>query len=111
MLIAALRSRRGAAHRLLWLVGSEKFEINASAPLILEYEAIAKKLIEEIPLTEQDIDDIIDYLCAVANHRKVFYLWRPVLRDPKDDMVLQLAVAASCDSIVTYNQKDFEGTE
>jgi predicted nucleic acid-binding protein len=48
-------------------------------------------------------------LCSVANRRKVYYLWRPFLRDPKDDMVLELAVSAGCEIIVTYNKDDFEG--
>lgn len=109
--VAALRSRRGASHRLLMLIDSGKFEINVSVPLVLEYENAAKRLIGDISLTERDIDDILDYICTVANRRKVFYLWRPFLRDPKDDMVLELAVAASCDFIVTYNKRDFQGAE
>ncbi len=64
-----------------------------------------------MPLTEKAIDDILDYVCAVANHRQVFYLWRPFLKDPKDEMVLELAVTANCDFIVTYNKNDFEGAE
>ena len=57
----------------------------------------------------RNVDDILDYMCAVAHQRKVFYLWRPFLRDPKNDMVLELAVAARCDFIITYNKKDFHG--
>ena len=53
----------------------------------------------------------IDYLCSVAQLHKVFYLWRPVLADPDDDMVLELAVEAGCDRIVTHNTKDFAGVE
>jgi len=111
VLVAALRSSRGASHKLLMLINSGKFEINVSVPLVLEYEDAAKRFIGEIPLTERDIDDILDYICAVANRKQIFYLWRPFLRDAKDDMVLELAVAASCDFIVTYNKKDFQGVE
>jgi len=109
--IAALRSRQGAAHKLLMLVESEKFETNVSVPLILEYEDAAKRLIGEIALTARDIDNVLDYLCAVANHRMIFYLWRPFLKDPKDDMVLELAVTSASTYIVTYNQRDFRGAE
>jgi putative PIN family toxin of toxin-antitoxin system len=111
VLVAALRSRRGASHRLLRLIDCGKFEINVSVPLVLEYEAAAKGLLHETALTAQNIDDIIDYLCAVANRRHVYYLWRPFSRDPKDDMVLELAVAASCEVIVTFNKRDFRGAE
>ena len=78
---------------------------------MLEYETIVQRLADDIPLAQRDIDDVLDYLCAVANRRKVFYLWRPFLRDPKDDMVLELAVTAGCDFIVTFNKKDFVGAE
>jgi len=93
------------------LVESEKFETNVSVPLILEYEDAAKRLIGEIALTARDIDNVLDYLCAVANHRMIFYLWRPFLKDPKDDMVLELAVTSASTYIVTYNQRDFRGAE
>lgn len=87
------------------------YEFHISVPLVLEYEDAAKRLVGEVPLTEGDIDGVLDYLCAVGQPHQVFYLWRPVLRDPKDEMVLELAVAAACDYIITYNTKDFEGVE
>lgn len=105
--ISALRSHQGASYKLLSLIGSEKFEINVSVALVLEYEYVAKRIIIEIALTESDIDDIIDYIRLVANIRKVFYLWRPILKDPNDDMVLELAAGANCDFIITFNKKDF----
>jgi putative PIN family toxin of toxin-antitoxin system len=111
VLVAALRSRRGASHKLLMLIGSGRFDFSISVALILEYESVAKRLVEETPLTISDIDDILDYLCAAAIHREVFFLWRPFLSDPKDDMVLELAVAANCDFIVTFNSRDFIGVE
>jgi putative PIN family toxin of toxin-antitoxin system len=111
VVIAALRSRRGASHRLLRLIDSGKFEINVSVPLVLEYEAAAKGILHQTTLDVKDIADIIDYLCAVANRQNVYYLWRPFSRDPKDDMVLELAVAAGCMAIVTFNQRDFRGAE
>ncbi len=42
---------------------------------------------------------------------KFFFLWRPYLPDPKDDMLLELAVEAGCDFIVTYNARDFREIE
>ena len=109
--IAALRSRQGASHKLFTLIDSGRFEVNISVPLILEYEEAAKRLVGHLALTARDIDNIIDYICAVANHRTVFYLWRPFLRNPQDDWVLELAVTATCEYIVTYNQHDFEGIQ
>lgn len=54
-------------------------------------------------------NDILDFICGVARRQEVFFLWRPLLRDPKDDMVLELAVAAGCDAIITFNGRDFAG--
>jgi predicted nucleic acid-binding protein len=94
------------------LLESGKFEINVSVPLIFEYEEVAKRPVgKKTGLRPNDVDDILDYVCSVANRRKVYYLWRPFLKDPKDDMVLELAVSAGCDIIVTYNKDDFEGVE
>lgn len=111
VLVSALKSKRGASFKLLTLIGQNKFDINLSVPLILEYEDVAKRLIGGTALNEEDINDILDYICSVSNRREIYYLWRPFLKDPKDDMVLELAVTSNCDMIVTYNKKDFKGVE
>jgi len=109
--ISALRSRRGASYRLIMLLGGKQFEISVSVPLILEYEDAAKRLGREFGLTHADIEDILDYVCSVADLREIHYLWRPILKDPQDDHVLELAVVASAQFIVTYNRRDFTGAE
>ena len=110
VVVSALRSSQGASFKLLSLVGyAESFDICLSVPLILEYEDALKRQARQIGLTRTDIDNVLDYLCSVARLHEVFYLWRPTLRDPKDDFVLELAVGARCESIVTFNQRDFEG--
>ncbi len=110
--LTGLRSRRGAAHYLLRQVGlSSAFRIHLSVPLVLEYEEVAKRNARALGLTFQNIDDILDYLCSVAGLHTIFYLWRPYLPDPDDDMLLELAVEAGCNRLVTYNLKDFRGTE
>ena len=111
ILITGLRSRRGASFKLLSTIGQDKFNMNISVPLLLEYETVAKKLIGEIILTEEDIDDILNYICKVSKWREIFYLWRPFLKDRKDDMILELAVTSQCDMIITYNKKDFKNVE
>jgi len=108
----ALRSRRGASHRLLREVGrNTAFRIHLSVPLVLEYEEVAKRHSRALGLLHRDIDDILDYLCSVAGLHSIFYLWRPHLPDPDDDLLLELAVEAGCQRIVTYNQRDFRGIE
>ena len=99
VIIAGLRSRRGASFALLERLDAGDFEISVSVPLILEYDVRA------------DVDVVLDFLCAVAHHRQIFFLWRPFLRDPNDDMVLEVAVEAQCAYIVTFNLRDFVGIE
>jgi len=111
VLIAGLRSRRGAAFRLLTFTGSGHFDIAVSVPLVLEYEAVAKAQSRATGLTAREIDEILDYLVSVADCRSIFFLWRPHLKDPRDDMVLELAVEAECQYIVTYNQRNFAGAD
>jgi putative PIN family toxin of toxin-antitoxin system len=107
--VSALRSQEGASYRLLMLLESGRFEVNLSIPLFLEYESVSKRMARQLRLTFQDIDDILDYVVSVANRHRIDYLWRPFLNDPKDDMVLELALAAACDSIVTFNVGHFSG--
>ncbi len=108
VLISALRSRNGASFKLLSLIDSKKFTFFLSVPLVLEYEAVTKRMSRNLGLTHSDIEDIIDYLCTVGLHRKVHFLWRPNLKDPSDDFVLELAVESECNYIVTHNIKDFK---
>jgi putative PIN family toxin of toxin-antitoxin system len=109
--ISALRSRRGASHGLLMLVGGWGFEIALSVPLVVEYEDAAKRMPEATGLGPEEVDDVIDYLCSVAHLQEIHFLWRPVLRDARDDHVLELAVEAACGVIVTHNIRDFAGAE
>jgi len=109
--ISALRSKNGASFKLLSLIDSSKFKYNLSVPLVLEYEAVAKRMSRAIGLTHQDIDDVIDYMCAIGKHRKVHFLWRPNLKDPSDDFVLELAVESESKYIVTHNIRDFSGAK
>jgi putative PIN family toxin of toxin-antitoxin system len=110
VLVAALRSRRGASFKLVSVLSSDKFSIAISVPLVFEYEDALKRL-ESAAITEQDIGDFIDFLCEIGHHQEIFFLWRPFLPDPSDDHVLEVAVAAGCDTIVTYNKRDFRGIE
>ena len=111
IVVSALRSKRGASYRLLMQLDRGIYEPAVSVSLVLEYESAAKRLLNQSRLKIHDIETVIDFLCSVAAPVKIFYLWRPFLRDPKDDMVLEVAVAANCSHIVTFNINDFYGAE
>lgn len=105
--VAALRSKRGASFRLLSLVGDARWQLSLSVPLFLEYEDVLKRPEVGVPLSADEVDDVLNYLCAQADLREIFYLWRPVLPDAKDDFILELAVESGCEFIVTFNVRDF----
>jgi len=107
--ISALKNDTGAAFYLLSLLGKSDFETNISVPLIMEYESVANRFLSSTNLTCKDLNHILDFICTESNHHKINYLWRPFLKDPKDDLVLELAVKANCQYIITFNMKDFIG--
>jgi putative PIN family toxin of toxin-antitoxin system len=111
VLVAGLLSNLGGSHRLLRLVGDERWRINLSVPLFLEYEQTLKRVCTGGSLRSSDIDDVLRFLSANASLRLIFFLWRPLLPDPKDDFVLELAVESRADFLVTFNTRDFAGSE
>ena len=111
VLVAAVRSPRGASFRVLQLVGDARWELNLSPGLLFEYEEIVRPLAKNFWPQPEQLDDLLDYWVAIANRPKISYVWRPVLRDADDDMILELAIAAHADFIVTHNVRDFAGAE
>src|ERR1035438_4848613 len=111
VLVAALLSNLGASHRVLRLVGDDRWRINLSVPLVLEYEQTLKRVCTGGSLRGSDIDDVLRFLCANANLRHIFFLWRPLLHEAKYDFVLELAVESRADFLVTFNTRDFVGAE
>jgi len=79
VLVAALLSNPGASHRLLRLVGDHRWRINLSVPLVLEYEQTLKRVCTGGSLSGGDVDSVLEFLCANANLRTIFFLWRPLL--------------------------------
>ncbi len=111
VLFAALNSNRGASFKLISEIPSELFELSVSVPLVVEYEDVLKRTNKLKYLTENDIDDFLNFIISVAKKQQIHYLWRPFLKDPADDMLVELAFAANANAIVTYNKKDFAGVE
>jgi putative PIN family toxin of toxin-antitoxin system len=109
VLVAGLRSRRCASFRVLTLLRAGTFAIALSVPLVLEYEAVLRLHARELGLLVEDVTGLIDYLCAIGRRQAIHFLWRPALRDPADEFVLELAVAAECHAVVTHNVRDFAG--
>lgn len=109
VIVAGLLSQQGASHQLLKLITSRQFINLVSVPLFLEYESVLKRshLIEQHGLTSSDCDVLLGVWAKYCQPVRLHYLWRPQLRDPQDEMVLETAVNGMAQGIVTFNVKDF----
>lgn len=111
VLVAGLKSRNGASYKLLMALDDEIYTPCLSVPLFVEYESVLKRLGMLPHLEASDIDAVLDYLLSRSSVQKIFFLWRPFLKDPKDDLVLETAFAAQSQYFITFNLKDFQGVE
>jgi putative PIN family toxin of toxin-antitoxin system len=112
VLVAAVRSRQGASFALISSIPSADFQLCLSIGLYLEWQAVLTRKEHLLPgRTEDDAMAFLRYLASQAHLQEIHFLWRPLLPDADDDMLLELAFAADCTYIVTHNVKDFHGSE
>ena len=111
IIFAGLYSAFGASFQVLRAVTAGNIQPVMSVALLFEYEDVLKRNSRKLGLTHGDIDAFLDSICALSFYQKIHYLWRPFLPDPKDDHVLELAVASQTKIITTFNAKDFKGID
>ena len=109
VLVAAARSNAGASFEVLRLfaAGDARWQWNISTALLLEYEAVLKREQHRQGRSLAVVDRFLDDLAARANRHAIFYLIRPFLADPGDELILELALASASGYIVTHNRGDF----
>lgn len=112
ILVSALRSNKGASHAVISHLPSNQFQIALSIPLYVEYQEVLTRP-EHMSggSTVEEIHAFLRYICSIAHKQRIFFLWRPWLLDPQDDMVLETAVASQSRYIVTHNLRDFRRVE
>lgn len=110
VLVAALRSHRGASRKLLLAALDQRFTALVSVPLMLEYEAVLTRPehLEAAHLSASDVEEVLADLASVTEPVRLAFLWRPALRDPGDEMVLDTAANGGADLLVTLNVRDFQ---
>jgi len=108
IIFAGLYSTFGASFQVLRALTAGKIQPVLSVALSFEYEDVLKRNSRKLGFTHKEIDAFLDNMCNLSSFQKIHFLWRPFLPDPKDDHVLELAVASQVKKIVTFNAKDFK---
>ena len=108
-IVAAMRSPSGASAEIIRKVRREKVALLLSVPLAMEYEAVCLRPEHQLAagLSEQEVRIFVDAVIATAEPVKIHYLWRPQLRDPSDEMVLETAVNGRANLLITFNLRDY----
>jgi putative PIN family toxin of toxin-antitoxin system len=109
VLVAASRSRAGASFALPQALREGRYQALASVPLMLEYEGVLKRQ-EHLAIGGRDsrmTDAFLDALSLYIEPVHLHYLWRPQLRDPADEMVLETALNGRANGLITLNIGDF----
>lgn len=110
ILVAGLASKKGASYQILNSVAQGRFSPLLTVPLFLEYEAVLSRpdILALTGFTLQEIRDFLDgFILFSTCIERVWFLWRPLLPDPNDEMIVECAISGSADYIVTFNVKDF----
>ena len=108
VLYAGLYSASGASFQVLRAIDQRRVTPVLSTALLFEYEEVLRRDRDVLGLSDRAIDDVLDGLCRRGEPRRIHFLWHSQLRDPKDDHVLELAVASDGAAIVTHNVRDFD---
>lgn len=112
VLVAALRSSSGASYAILARLPSPIFQVALSVPVYLEYlDVLTRPEVLPIGIQTKQINGFLRYIAKMAHHQEIYFLWRPFLPDAKDDMILELAVAAQCSHLITHNTRHFVGAD
>jgi putative PIN family toxin of toxin-antitoxin system len=109
VLVAGLRSRLGTSNRLLVAVAQGRVRPLVTTAVFLEYEAVLLRAEHRLAtgMSEADVAGFLAALAAAAEPVEISFRWRPQLRDPADELMLEAAVNGRAAALVTHNLADF----
>jgi len=109
VIVAAMRSPAGASAAILRSIRGGRASLLMSLPLALEYEAVCSEADHRLAagLTIRQVEIFLSTLAAMAEPVETYFLWRPQLRDPGDEMVLEAAINGRAHALVTFNSRDY----
>jgi predicted nucleic acid-binding protein len=103
VLVAAFRSRRGASFEIFRRLRRGEWVAVLSNHLLYEYEEILKRNASVLGLSRSDVDTILNAICARAEEWILLPDWPPILSDPDNEPLAQLAEESASKIIVTHN--------
>lgn len=109
VVVAAMRSPQGASAAILRAARRGRATLLVSVALAMEYEAVCNEAEHGVAagLSDREVDVFVTAVLALAEPVEIHFLWRPQLRDPGDEMVLETAINGRADSLVTFNVRDY----
>lgn len=109
VVVAAMRSPSGASAAILRAARRDEVTLLLSVALAMEYEAVCSLAKHQLAsgLADREVDIFVNATIAMAEPVRSHFLWRPQLRDPGDEMVLEAAVNGRADALVTFNLRDY----
>ena len=109
VVVAAMRSPRGASAEILRAARRGEAALLANVALALEYESVCGRREHQIAaaLTPEEVVIFIDAVVAIMEPVETHFIWRPQLRDADDEFVLETAINGGADAVVTFNARDF----
>ena len=106
VLIAALRSRQGASFEVFRRLRVGEWTAVLSNHLLFELEEVIKRDAAAFGLTLADVDELLNAVCARGEAWPLPHGWEPLLSDPDDEPLVELAWASGANRIVTHNTRD-----
>lgn len=110
VLVAGLRSQLGASSRVLYAVAERRCIPLVTTAVFLEYEAVLLRPEQRLAtgMSPEDVEGFLAAFASAAEPVELNFLWRPQLRDPADELILEAAVNGRAEALVTHNVRDFQ---